>query len=88
MTKKASSVIIFHGKFVSLQRISKHRCIMTQTKKAFKDWDFSDFDFAHAESLADQPIRRNQTSFNGFIKAIGPCPQYKDYPTSNLADVL
>ena len=29
---------------------------MTQTKKDFKDWDFSDFDFAHAESLADQPI--------------------------------
>ena len=29
---------------------------MTQTKKAFKDWDFSDFDFAHAESLAHKPI--------------------------------
>ena len=61
---------------------------MTQTKKPFKDWDFSDFDFAHAESLADQPIRRNHTSFNGFIKATGPRPQYKNYPTSNLADVL
>ena len=61
---------------------------MTQTKKAFKDWDFSDFDFGHAESLADQPIHRNHTSFNGFIKVIGPRLQYKDYPTSNLADVL
>ena len=29
---------------------------MTETKKAFKDWDISDFDFAHAESLAHKPI--------------------------------
>ena len=36
---------------------------MTQTKKAFKDWDISDFDFANAESLADQPIRRDHIPF-------------------------
>ena len=29
---------------------------MTDTKKAFKDWDNSDFDFAHVESLAHKPI--------------------------------
>ena len=28
-----------------------------KTKKAFKDWDISDFDFAHATSLAHKPIR-------------------------------
>ena len=44
--------------------------IMAQTKKAFKGWDFSDFDFAHAESLADQPIRKGHIPFYGFNKAL------------------
>ena len=64
---------------------------MTQTKKDFKDWDFSDFDFAHAESLADQPIRRNHIPFYGFNKVLKgerrpQSPQH--YVTSNLVDVL
>ena len=63
---------------------------MTQTKKDFKDWDFSDFDFAHAESLADQPIRKGHVPFYGFNKALKgeSRPQYKDLPTSNIADVI
>ena len=63
----------------------------TKTKKAFKDWDISDFDFAHAESLADQPLRRNHIPFYGFNKVPKGehRPQFpKHYPTSNLADVL
>ncbi len=56
--------------------------------KAFKDWDISDFDFAHAESLAGQPIRKGHGSFNGLVKSIGSHQQLKDYPVSNLADVL
>ena len=61
---------------------------MTQTKKAFKDWDISDF--KDMGSLAHHPIQEGHISFNGFVKAIKgqPCPQYKDYPTSRLADVL
>ena len=64
---------------------------MTETKKDFKDWDISDFDFAHAESLADQPLRRDHIPFYGFNKVPKgePRPQFpKHYPTSNLADVL
>ena len=65
--------------------------VMTETKKAFKDWDISDFDFAHAESLADQPIRRDHIPFYGFNKVPKGArrPQFpQHYPTSNLADVL
>ena len=59
--------------------------------KAFKDWDISDFDFAHAESLADQPLRRDHIPFYGFNKV--PEGEHrlqfsKCQPTSNLADVL
>ena len=69
----------------------KTHSVMTQTKKEFKDWDFSDFDFANAESLADQPIRRDHVPFYGFNKVPKgerrpQSPQH--YPTSNLADVL
>ena len=63
----------------------------TKTKKDFKDWDISDFDFAHAESLADQPIRRDHKPFYGFNKVSKGArrPQFpQHYPTSNLADVL
>ena len=61
---------------------------MTQTKKDFKDWDISDF--KDMGSLAHHPIQEGRVSFNGFVKAIKgqPHPQYKDYPTSRLADVL
>ena len=62
---------------------------MTETKKAFKDWDISDFkDF---ESLADRPIRRDRTPFYGFNKVLKGerCPQFpNNQTTSSLADVL
>lgn len=56
--------------------------------KAFREWNFCDFDFAHAESLADQPIRKGHASFNGLVKSTGFHQQSKNYPVSNLADVL
>ena len=60
----------------------------TKTKKAFKDWDISDFDFAHATSLAHKPIRPGRP-FNFFRTKKGePCPKYVEHPTSNLAEVL
>ena len=63
---------------------------MMETKKAFKDWDISDFDFAHAESLANNHIPKNRRPFIPFVKLpkVVERKPYPNYPTSNLADVL
>ena len=63
---------------------------MTQTKKDFKDWDFSDFDFANSESLAQSSIQTNRRPFIPFFKRLKVVEHkpYPNYPTSNLADVL
>lgn len=62
---------------------------MEETRKAFKDWDISDFKDI-GESLAQAPIRRDRTPFYGFnkVKEGAPRPQFPNLPTSSLADVL
>ena len=80
-----------HCVHVPILRIKKTSADFGYKVKAFKDWDISDFDFAHAESLADQPLRRDHIPFYGFNKV--PEGEYrlqfsKCQPTSNLTDVL
>jgi hypothetical protein len=62
---------------------------MTETKKAFKDYDISDF--KDMGSLPKWPeTTEKHRPFIPFIKAQKGMPRmtYRDYPTSKLADVL
>lgn len=63
----------------------------TKTKKAFKDWDISDFkDFTDMGGMQKFEESRSHRPFFGFNKQPKGTPHrpYKNYPTSNLADVL
>ena len=65
--------------------------VMTETKKAFKDWDISDFkDFTDMGGMQKFEESRSHRPFFGFNKQPkGTLHRpYKNYPTSNLADVL
>lgn len=62
-----------------------------KTKKAFKDWDISDFkDFTDMGGMQKFEESRSHRPFFGFNKQPKGTPHrpYKNYPTSNLADVL
>ena len=59
--------------------------------KAFKDWDISDFkDFTDMGGMQKFEESRSHRPFFGFNKQPKGTPHrpYKNYPTSNLADVL
>ena len=65
---------------------------MTETKKAFKDWDISDFkDFTDMGGMekfkASLDSHRPFFGFNKLPKGTQRRP-YEKYLTSNLADVL
>ena len=61
---------------------------MIETKKAFKDWDISDF--KDMGSLPQMPISKDRRPFYGFCKVKNgePRPQSAIGRTSKLADVL
>ena len=63
---------------------------MKPITKPFKDWDMGDFDFAHAESLANMSFQTSRRPMIPFLKAPKGVERkpYPNYPTSNLADVL
>ena len=60
ISKKAEAIAssLRKNSYLCTRNYKTHN-VMTEnkTKKAFKDWDISDFDFAHATSLAHKPIR-------------------------------
>jgi len=58
--------------------------VMTETKKAFKDWDISDFkDFTDMGGLQKFEESRSHRPFFGFNKQPKGTPHrpYKNYPT-------
>ena len=85
----ANGTIIQNFSYLCSRNYKTHN-VMTQTKKEFKDWDISDFDFANAESLAQSSVQTNRRPFIPFVKLPKGVERkpYPNYPTSNLADVL
>lgn len=89
----------FNAPFASSLRKKLYLCtrnykihsVMTETKKDFKDWDISDFkDFTDMGGMQKFEESRSHRPFFGFNKQPKGTPHrpYKNYPTSNLADVL
>ena len=102
MTNRNTSVRLFALLTPRLHQVCEKSCtfaavitnahsVMTETKKDFKDWDISDFkDFTDMGGMQKFEESRSHRPFFGFNKQPKGTPHrpYKNYPTSNLADVL